>query len=93
MLSAASWPAVPSRGRAAERLADAGLVAFAAGLGALSSGYQWHAHGELLDAADLAAGGPACLALWWRRALPRACASRGGYRADWPRRAARAVRR
>jgi signal transduction histidine kinase len=70
MLSAAGWPAVPGRGPAAERLADAGLLAFAAGLGALSSSYLWHAHGELLDAADLAAGGPACLALWWRRDRP-----------------------
>jgi signal transduction histidine kinase len=70
VLPPAGWPVAPPRGPVAARLADAGLFAFAGGLGALALGYLWHSHGELFDAADLAAGGAACLALWWRRARP-----------------------
>jgi signal transduction histidine kinase len=54
------------------RLADGALLACAAGLGGITFGYLWHAHGEVLDWADLAVGVIACLALWWRRAHPMA---------------------
>ncbi len=58
------------RGRAADRLTDAGLFLFAVALGGLAEAYLWRTHGLVLDVVDLAAGSLACLALWQRRYRP-----------------------
>jgi signal transduction histidine kinase len=68
----AVWRRLAAGRRPADRLADSALFGFAVVLGGITQGYLWHIHGEVLDAAGLAAGVVACLALWWRRAHPMA---------------------